>query len=67
MSEKNIINECEGRILEGRQIKNCEVNGFGIRIEFFDNSVFEYDASDSGYSSWVFEQTIGGVVNNITV
>ena len=38
--------------LTGKTIKEAEVDGFGIRMVFTDGAVFEYDASDGGYSQY---------------
>ena len=38
--------------LEGKKIIKADVNGNGITLVLDDNSVFEYDASDGGYSCW---------------
>jgi len=40
------------KALIGKKIINADVNGDGIRLELDDGSIFEYDASDGGYSSW---------------
>ena len=38
--------------LTGKTIKEAEVDGFGIRMVFTDGAVFEYSASDGGYSQY---------------
>lgn len=38
--------------LIGKTIKEAEVDGFGIRIVFTNGAVFEYSASDGGYSQY---------------
>ena len=38
--------------LIGKKIINADVNGDGIRLELDDGSIFIYDATDGGYSSW---------------
>lgn len=38
--------------LKGKVIKEADVNGFGLDIEFEDGTFLTYDASDGGYSSW---------------
>ena len=38
--------------LTGKTIKEAEVDGFGIRMVFTDGAVFDYDASDGGYSQY---------------
>lgn len=40
------------KALIGKKIINADVSGYGIRLELDDGSIFEYDASDGGYSSW---------------
>lgn len=43
MTEKDLI---------GKTIESIEINGYGIEMRFTDGTVFEYDASDGGYSNW---------------
>ena len=43
MSEKDLI---------GKIIESIEVDGYGIEMRFTDGTVFEYCASDGGYSNW---------------
>ena len=43
MDEKDLI---------GKTIEKIDIDGFGIEICFTDGTVFEYNASDSGYSCW---------------
>ena len=43
--------------LSGRTIKEARVTGYGIDLVLDDGSVFEYDASDGGYSCWDFRNT----------
>ena len=38
--------------LVGRTIETAEVDGHGIRIYFRDGSVFSYEATDGGYSTY---------------
>ena len=38
--------------LKGKTIKYIRVDGFEVYIEFEDGTIFEYEASDGGYSSW---------------
>ena len=40
--------------LIGKTIVTAEVNGFGITLVFDDGSVFNYSASDGGYSTYDF-------------
>ena len=49
----NKINET----LIGKTIESADINGFGIELRFTDGSVFDYSASDGGYSSWDYENT----------
>lgn len=39
-------------ILIGKAIERISVDGFDVEIVFTDGTVFEYSASDGGYSSW---------------
>lgn len=41
--------------LEGNTIVKAEVNGFGVRLELSDGSVFDFDASDGGHSLYEFD------------
>lgn len=41
--------------LVGKTVKSADINGYGVRIEFADGTVFEYDATDDGYSFWSVE------------
>ena len=43
--------------LRGRTIKKAKVTGHGIDLVLDDGSIFEYNASDGGYSSWGFRNT----------
>lgn len=45
--------------LEGKTIKEAEVNGFGITLIFTDGDVFDYIASDGGYSHYGLENADG--------
>ena len=36
----------------GKTIKNIEVDGGRVFIEFTDGYIFDYWASDGGYSTW---------------
>lgn len=38
------------KFLVGRKIAKAEVDGFGIKLTFENGDVFEYTASDGGYS-----------------
>lgn len=40
--------------LIGKTILSAEVDGFGIALVFDDGSVFNYSASDGGYSTYDF-------------
>ena len=40
------------KALIGKTITNAEVDGFGIVLYFDDNTIFDYNASDGGYSSY---------------
>lgn len=40
--------------LIGKTILAAEVDGFGIALVFDDGSVFNYSASDGGYSTYDF-------------
>ena len=46
------MNDLKLNGLTGKTIKEAEVDGFGIRIVFTDGAVFEYSASDGGYSQY---------------
>ncbi len=41
--------------LIGRKIVKADVNGYGIELILDDGSIFLYDASDGGYSTYGFE------------
>ena len=43
MTEKDLI---------GKTVESIEVDGYGIEMRFTDGTVFEYGASDGGYSCW---------------
>jgi len=47
----NVIDEMIGKTITGGY-----VDGFHIMLVFDDGSIFDYDASDGGYSSWEFEK-----------
>lgn len=38
--------------LLGKTVKSANVSGHSVDIEFTDGTVFEYSASDGGYSCW---------------
>ena len=38
--------------LVGKTITKAEVDGYGVRLYFDDNMIFDFDASDGGYSCW---------------
>ena len=40
--------------LIGKTILAAEVDGFGIKLVFDDGSIFNYSASDGGYSTYDF-------------
>ena len=42
--------------LLGKTVMSADVNGFGMRIKFTDGTVFDYSASDDGYSCWSVER-----------
>ena len=44
--------------LEGRRIVKAEVDGFVVRLVLDDNSVFDYEASDGGYSCWELDHEV---------
>jgi len=43
MNEKDLI---------GKTIEKIDIDGYGVEIRFTDGTVFEYSASDGGYSYW---------------
>lgn len=47
--------------LIGKTIKEAEVDGFGIRIVFTNGAVFEYSASDGGYSQYELTEATADV------
>jgi len=42
-------------VLIGKKIKSIKVDGFEVKITFTDGTIFEYNASDAGYSSWTIK------------
>ena len=40
------------KILIGKTVKEVDINGFEVYIIFTDGTIFDYEASDGGYSSW---------------
>lgn len=44
--------EMDEKDLIGKTIENIEIDGYGIEMRFTDGTVFEYSASDGGYSCW---------------
>lgn len=36
----------------GKTIKNVDLDGFGMTIDFTDGTQFNFDASDGGYSEY---------------
>ncbi len=45
------MNDVEKKMI-GKTIAKAEIDGHGIHITFADGSVFDYDASDGGYSQY---------------
>lgn len=45
------MNIAETELLYQR-IVGAEIDGFGIRLTLENGCVFDYEASDNGYSSW---------------
>lgn len=45
------MNETE-KFLLGKTIVKAEVDGHGIRLTMDNHYVFDYNASDGGYSCW---------------
>lgn len=43
--------------LKGKTIVEAEVTGYDITLKFNDGSVFEYNASDGGYSVWEYRKS----------
>lgn len=41
--------------LEGKAIIKADVDGYGMTLELSDGSVFDYCASDGGYSRYGFD------------
>ena len=50
----NSIKHNRDNELIGKTIINAEVNCYGIRLWFDDDTIFDFDASDGGYSCWGF-------------
>ena len=40
----------------GKTVKSADVNGHWMQIEFADGTVFDYNATDGGYSCWSIEK-----------
>lgn len=38
--------------LLGKTVMSADVSGYDVRIRFTDGTVFDYIASDDGYSYW---------------
>ena len=49
MENKNI-----NLILQNKIIKKAKVDGFGVYLEFKDDTFFNFDASDGGYSIYEY-------------
>lgn len=45
--------------LKGRTISSAQVDGDGITLIFTDESQFDYEASDGGYSTFSFSEPKG--------
>lgn len=45
------MSDIEQRII-GKSVKSACVDGYEVTIEFTDGTVFKYEASDGGYSSY---------------
>lgn len=45
--------------LKGKTIKSAEVNGDWITLTFTDETQFNYEASDGGYSTFSFSELKG--------
>lgn len=53
------MNDAE-KFLVGETIVKAEVGGYGIKLTFENNYVFDYDASDGGYSCWeIYKESEG--------
>lgn len=50
------MNEWEEAVLEGATIIKAEVDGYGIVLRLDNGYVFEYDATDGGYSTYSLEK-----------
>lgn len=53
-----VYSDVEG-FLAGKTIKNVNVDGYEVMLEFTDGSVFEYQASDGGYSNYIYYEKGG--------
>lgn len=42
--------------LVGKTVMSADVSGYDVRIRFTDGTVFDYSASDAGYSCWSVER-----------
>ena len=47
MQEKDLI---------GKTLANIEIDGFGVEMLFTDGTMFIYDSSDGGYSTWTISK-----------
>lgn len=45
--------------LKGKTISSAQVDGYGITLIFTDESQFDYEASDGGYSTFSFSELKG--------
>lgn len=53
------MNKAETELLYQR-IVGAEIDGFGIRLTLENGCVFNYEASDGGYSLWEIRKEDGG-------
>ena len=49
------MNEIQKKLV-GKTVLFMDVDGYGITIEFTDGTVFNYMATDGGYSSWEIDE-----------
>ena len=42
------------KVLKGKKICKADIDGWGIVLVFDDNTTFEYEATDGGYSRYEF-------------
>ena len=43
--------------LKGKVIIDAEITGYGVTLKLNDGTVFEYEASDGGYSVWNWRES----------